>query len=154
MQIFHGKIITCDKNNNVLNYLVENSGKIEYVGNELPSQYSNQSITELNEKSLLPSFGDGHIHFSNWALFAASFFDVRSANNFSDIGEMITNFLKKNPKSKLVLAFGISKHSLEEKRLITKNELDKYCSDRPLIIICYDGHSCITNSKLLATFPE
>ncbi|MHA1765930.1 MAG: amidohydrolase, partial [Promethearchaeota archaeon] len=99
MQIFHGKIITCDKNNNVLNYLVENSGKIEYVGNELPSQYSNQSITELNEKSLLPSFGDGHIHFSNWALFAASFFDVRSANNFSDIGEMITNFLKKNPKS-------------------------------------------------------
>ena len=53
MQIFHGKIITCDKNNNVLNYLVENSGKIEYVGNELPSQYSNQSIKKLINKNVV-----------------------------------------------------------------------------------------------------
>ena len=154
MQIFHGKIITCDKNNNVCSYLVENKGIIDYVGDELPPQYSNHPLIELNERSLIPSFGDGHIHFSNWALFAASFFDVRTAKNFSNIGDMITNYLKNNPKSKLVLSFGISKHSLEEKRLITKNELDRYCSDRPLIIICYDGHSCIVNSKLLATFPE
>jgi len=154
MQIFHGKIITCDKNNNVCSYLVENKGIIDYVGDELPPQYSNHPLIELNERSLIPSFGDGHIHFSNWALFAASFFDVRTAKNFSNIGDMITNYLKNNPKSKLILSFGISKHSLEEKRLITKNELDKYCSDRPLVIICYDGHSCVVNSKLLASFPE
>ena len=154
MQIFHGKIITCDKNNNVFNYLVEKKGIIDYVGDELPSQYSNHPLVELNERSLIPSFGDGHLHFSNWALFAASYFDVREATNIPEIGKIITDFLEKNKKYKIIIGFGVSKHSVEEKRLITKQELDKYCPDIPLVIICYDGHSLVANSKLLDKYPE
>jgi len=154
MQIFNGTIITCDKDNNVFSYLVEDKGKIVHVGNNLPEIYANSKQVELGEKALLPSFGDGHIHFSNWALFAASFFDIRSARNFSEIGEMIKAFISNNEKSKLVLCFGASKHSVEEKRLITRQELDEFCSDKPLIIICYDGHSCIVNSYLLNKLPE
>lgn len=154
MQIFHGTIITCDKDNNVFNYLVEDKGKIVHVGNNLPEIYANSKQFELGEKALIPSFGDGHIHFSNWALFAASFFDVRSAQNFSETGEMIKAFISNNDKSKLVLCFGASKHSVEEKRLITRQELDEFCSNKPLVIFCYDGHSCIINSYLLKKLPE
>ncbi|MCP4372117.1 MAG: amidohydrolase family protein [Deltaproteobacteria bacterium] len=154
MQIFHGTIITCDKDNNVFSYLIEDNGKILHVGNDLPEIYANSKQIELGEKALIPSFGDGHIHFSNWALLAASFFDIRSARNFSETGEMIKTFIANNQKSKLVLCFGASKHSVEEKRLITRQELDDFCSDKPLIIICYDGHSCIINSHLLNKLPE
>jgi predicted amidohydrolase YtcJ len=154
MQIFHGTIITCDEDNNVFSYLVEDKGKILHVGNNLPKIYTNSKQVELGEKALIPSFGDGHIHFSNWALIAASFFDIRSARNFSETGEMIKAFLSNNEKNKLVLCFGASKHSVEEKRLITRQELDEFCSDKTLIIICYDGHSCIINSYLLNKLPE
>jgi len=154
MQIFHGTIITCDKDNNVFNYLVEDKGKIEHVGNNLPEIYANSKQFELGEKALIPSFGDGHIHFSNWALFAASFFDIRSARNFSETGVMIKAFISNNEKSKLVLCFGASKHSVEEKRLITRQELNEFCPDKPLIIFCYDGHSCIVNSYFLNKLPE
>ncbi len=154
MQIFHGTIITCDKDNNVFSYLIEDNGKILHVGNDLPEIYANSKQIELGEKALIPSFGDGHIHFSNWALLAASFFDIRSARNFSETGKMIKAFISSNKKSKLVLCFGASKHSVEEKRLITRQELDEFCSDKPLIIVCYDGHSCIVNSHLLNKLPE
>ena len=154
MQIFHGTVITCDEDNNVFSYLVEDKGKIIHVGNNLPDIYADSKQIELGEKALLPSFGDGHIHFSNWALIAASFFDIRSARNFSETGEMIKDFLSNNKKSKLVLCFGASKHSVEEKRLITRQELDEFCPDKPLIIFCYDGHSCIINSHLLNKLPD
>ena len=41
MQIFQGTIITCDKDNNVFQYLVEDKGKIVFVGNKLPKMYDN-----------------------------------------------------------------------------------------------------------------
>ena len=56
MKIYHGNIITLDQDNHIYNYLVENRGYIEYVGDELPSKYHNQDIIELGQKALIPSF--------------------------------------------------------------------------------------------------
>ena len=80
MKVFHGKIISLDSNNHIYQYLVEDKGRIIYLGDELPPEYSNgSSVIELGNRVLIPAFGDGHLHFSNWALFAASYFDVREA---------------------------------------------------------------------------
>ena len=78
MQIFHGTIISLDKDNRVWKYLIENNGRIVYTGNTLPEMFSidNASVIELGQGVLLPSFGDAHMHFSNWALIAVSYFDV------------------------------------------------------------------------------
>lgn len=154
MQIFSGTIITCDQNNNVFQFLVEDKGKIVYVGQNLPEKYHNKKKTELGEKALIPSFGDGHLHFSNWALITDAFFDIREADNFKDIGQMIRDFADKNKKSKILTAFGASRHHVIEKRLITRQELDEILPERPLYIICYDGHSAIGNSKLMEKLPE
>ncbi|MDY6790354.1 MAG: amidohydrolase family protein [Thermodesulfobacteriota bacterium] len=154
MQIFHGTIITCDQHNHVFSYLVEDKGKIIHVGDHLPETYSAATQVELGEKALIPSFGDGHIHFSNWALIAASFFDIRSAQNFAGTGEMIKAFMANNKKNKLVLCFGASKHRVKEKRLITRQELDEFSPNQPLIMFCYDGHSCIINSYFLNKLPQ
>lgn len=154
MQVYHGTIITCDKDNNVFKYLVEDKGLILYVGNDLPEKYNIEEKIDLKERSLIPSFGDGHLHFSNWALIHDAFFDVRTARNIAEIGKMAQDFAVKDKKAKIVTAFGASKHSVEEKRLITREELDKYVPDRPAYIICYDGHSSICNTQMLEKFPE
>ena len=74
MKIFHGSIVTCDRDNHVFEYLVEKNDRILYVGDELPKEFARAGERiELGERALLPSFGDGHLHFSNWALFAAVF---------------------------------------------------------------------------------
>ncbi|MBK5113063.1 MAG: amidohydrolase family protein [Candidatus Heimdallarchaeota archaeon] len=157
MQIFQGTIITCDADNNVYQYLVEEKGKIVFVGNELPQEYNDcKNIVTLGKRALVPSFGDGHIHYSNWALIAMEYFDVRTARNFSDVDEIIKTFVKerKGKIGKALVGFGISSHCLEEKKLPTKIDLDSYYSEKPMAIVCYDGHSFIANSKMMEKFPK
>ncbi|MCP4671851.1 MAG: amidohydrolase [Desulfobacula sp.] len=155
MQIYHGKILSLDKDNNVYNYLIEDQGCIIYLGDSLPREYAqDDSIVELGNRALLPSFGDGHMHFSNWALIAVSYFDVRDAKDIGEIQKIIRKQMTDRGKSKTIIAFGVSKHSVREKRLIVREELDEVCPDIPLVIICYDGHSAVCNTKMLEKFPE
>ena len=155
MNVFHGPIITCDQENSLFNYLVEDKGKIIYLGNELPDEYiQSQTTIELGEKALIPAFGDGHLHFSNWALTAFEYFDVRTATNFKEMGDIIKTFISADNGSKIIVGFGISAHSVDEKRLITREEMDGIYSEKPLLIVCYDGHSMVANSKLIGLYPE
>jgi len=155
MQIYHGKVISLDKENTVYQYLVEDQGRIVYLGDALPPEYAGKgAVLELGERSLLPSFGDGHMHFSNWALIATAYFDVREARDIPELQAMIRQFMVKQKKLKVVIAFGASKHSVKEKRLPTCQELDEACPEIPLMIVCYDGHSAVFNTAMLEKFPD
>ncbi|NPE09210.1 MAG: amidohydrolase family protein [Asgard group archaeon] len=138
-------------------YLVEEKRKIVFVGNELPQEYADcKNKITLGDRSLVPSFGDGHIHYSNWAFIAMEYFDVRIARNFSDIDEIVKTFVKEREGKigKAIIGFGVTPHSLEERKLPTKIELDSYYSEKPMAIVCFDGHSLIANSKLMEKFPK
>ena len=39
MKVYHGNILTVDKNDTVAVYLVENCGRIVYVGDSLPEAF-------------------------------------------------------------------------------------------------------------------
>jgi len=156
-KIYHGKIISLDKDNTIYEYLVEDWGRIVHLGDSLPAEYAgadNSNVVELGDRILMPSFGDGHMHFSNWALIAVSYFDVREAKDIGEIQQIIRQKMAENKKKKAVIAFGVSKHSVKEKRLICREELDAVCPDIPLIIVCYDGHSAVANSRMMETFPD
>ena len=155
MKIYHGSILSCDRQNHVYEYLVERDGRILHVGDELPPELARGGErVELGSRALLPSFGDAHLHFSNWALIATVFFDPREAEDFEEIGQMIRDFSRRERNLKILPGFGLSPHSLAEKRLITREELDRFESDRPLYLFCYDGHSAVFNSRMLEMFPE
>jgi len=155
MKIYHGSIVTCDRQNHVYEYLVEEDGRILHVGDELPPELARGGErVELGERALLPAFGDAHLHFSNWALIATVFFDPREAEDFEELGQMIRDFSRRERKLKILPGFGLSPHSLSERRLITREELDRFESDRPLYLFCYDGHSAVFNTRMLQMFPE
>ncbi len=157
MKIFHGSIVTCDWEGSVCSYLVEEDGKIIYTGDRLPDPYSNINETvefiELGRRALLPAFGDGHIHFSMWALFNSTF-DVRSAASLAEIAEIIKNYADSDPGAKIIFGFGHSEHSLQEKRLITRAELDRAVKDRPVALVCYEGHSAVLNTRAIGLLPD
>jgi predicted amidohydrolase YtcJ len=155
MKLFKGNIVTCDSKNSVYKYLIEDQGKILFVGNELPEKYkiSNSNTIDLAGKALLPSFGDGHLHFSSWAMINSTV-DVRDAKNIKEMLAQIQKYADRDPGAPIVLAFGHSKHSLKEKRLATKQDLDTLKCSRPVIVVCYDGHSAIGNSKLMDKYPD
>lgn len=151
MKIFNGPVITCDKHNSVHQYLVEENGRIVFTGDRLPEKYQEKEIISLDNKALIPAFTDSHLHFSSYALFSATL-DVREAKNFADLSDIIRNYMEKTGGA-LVLGFGISAHSVEEQRMITRKELDHIEEKKPVMLIKYDGHASVVNTAMLRVLP-
>ena len=71
MKVYEGSILTCDIQDRVCKYLVEDGGRIVYVGDELPAKFASGSRVKLGGRALIPAFGDSHIHFASFATFHA-----------------------------------------------------------------------------------
>ena len=71
MKAYIGKIISCDPSGAVHGVLVEDRGRVAYVGPSVPPQYAQAERIELGGKALCPAFADTHIHFISHALFSS-----------------------------------------------------------------------------------
>ncbi|MDC7126228.1 MAG: amidohydrolase family protein [Spirochaetales bacterium] len=152
MKVYCGDILTCDEKNNIFKYLVEDEGRIIFTGNKLPEKYSKYTIEDLNDKALCPSFADTHLHFASMSLFNSGV-NVMDAKSNTDIQKALKDFLPKT-KAKIIIAFGASPHSVKEKHLLSREELDQVSSDRPIMVVKYDGHACIINTPFIKILPE
>lgn len=147
LKCYRGNILTVNANNDVARYLVEENGKILYVGNVLPASFKNAEIADLDGKTLIPAFVDTHQHFASFSTFFAGL-NVMDAQSNAEISEMVRDFVSRS-NAKTLIAFGASPYSVREKRLISRAELDAVCPDKEIMVVKYDGHACIVNSKLL-----
>lgn len=147
MKCYEGAILSVDENNNVFRYLVEDQGRIIYVGNTLPERYINAERINLGKRALVPAFVDSHQHFASFSTFQAGL-NVMDAESNTEISKMIREFVTRS-KSNTLICFGASPYSVKEGRLISREELDAVCPDKEIMVVKYDGHACIVNTKLL-----
>ena len=147
MKCYHGDILTVNVKDEVCSWLVEDGGKIVFVGNELPERYRGAELVELGGKALCPSFADTHQHLASFSAFHAGLNVMDAASN-REISEMVRDFVRRS-SAKTLIAFGASPYSVEEGRLLSRAELDAVCPDRPMMVVKYDGHACIINTPLL-----
>lgn len=147
MKLYHGAILTCDAKNTVAKYLVEDRGRIVYVGDLKPRKYAAAELVELGEQALIPAFADSHIHFASFATFHAGL-NVMEAKSNAEILQVLREHIART-QEKLVIAFGASPYSVAEGKLVSRRELDGVCPDKPLFLVKYDGHACVVNTALL-----
>lgn len=147
MKVYHGHILTIDAKNTISQYLVEDAGRIVYVGDECPPKYAKAEVIELGTKALIPSFVDTHQHFASFAIFHAGL-NVMDITSNKEMIKAIKEYVDQT-EDKTLLAFGASPYSVKERRLINREELDSVCPDRPMMLVKYDGHACIVNTPLL-----
>lgn len=152
MRVFkNAEFISCEDKNRVFQYLVEEGGKIIFTGDKLPEEFTSCEMVDLKNKCVVPAFGDTHIHFSSFAFFHSGL-DCRDVEDFAQLGELIHGYIARGKKEKIILAFGCSAHTVREKRLPDKAILDKI-TDKPLMIVKYDGHASVGNSALINIMP-
>lgn len=147
MNVYHGAVLTVDASDSVAEYLVEHDGRIVYVGNDLPEEFSSVPCVELGNRALCPSFVDTHEHLASFATFNAGL-NVMNARSNGEIVEMVREFAA-GTTAKMLIAFGASPYSVEEGRLVSRLELDEACPEKPLMLVKYDGHACVVNTPLL-----
>ena len=147
MKCYEGAILSVNGNNDVFQYLVVDKGRIVYVGNSLPDTYAKAERVDLGKRALIPSFVDSHEHFASFSMFQAGL-NVMDAESNEEISEMVRDFVARS-KGKTLICFGASPYSVKEGRLISREELDAVCPDKEIMVVKYDGHACIVNTKLL-----
>lgn len=148
----NGTFVSCEEENQVFACMVEEKGKILWLGNQLPERFANVPTVDMNGAAVVPAFADTHIHFESFALFHNTV-DVRDAKDMADTGRILRAYADTHPNDKVIPAYGCTAHIVAEKRLVTRVDLDGMVS-RPLMIIKYDGHAAVCNSALLQLFPS
>ena len=139
MKVYHGNILSVNARDEVFRYLVEKKGRIIFVGNELPEKYRKAEMVELGEKALIPAFVDTHQHLASFSAFHAGL-NVMEASSNREILKMVENFAALSA-NKTLIAFGASPYSVEEGKLVSREELDRVTFGKPLFMVKYDGHA-------------
>ncbi|MBE6908672.1 MAG: metal-dependent hydrolase with the TIM-barrel fold protein [Ruminococcaceae bacterium] len=152
MKVYEGSILTVNRTDEVCRYLVEDRGRIAYVGRELPAAYAREERVSLGERALIPAFADTHQHFASFSLFHAGL-NVMDATSNDQILQMVDEFARR-ASGKSLIAFGASPYSVAERRLVSREELDRVTHGKPLFLVKYDGHACVVNTALLQKLPK
>ncbi|WP_215224088.1 amidohydrolase [Echinicola shivajiensis] len=159
--IYHGgDIITmAGEAPNYVEALVEKDGKIVFTGpmSEAINDYPNSAEINLEGKTLVPGFIDGHGHVWN-AGFQAVSANLLPApdgtgNSIDELIALLKDWEAENQetvaKYHAIIGFGYDDSQLKERRHPTADDLDKVSEEFPVLIIHQSGHLASMNHKAL-----
>ncbi|TFV94357.1 amidohydrolase [Algoriphagus kandeliae] len=136
--------------------LVVRDGQIEFVGDSgeaMERAGKGHKMVNLDGKTLIPGFIDGHAHFGNFGLQAigAQLLAPPDAS-CKDIPTLIQILKDWNTPENLALTgwifgTGFDDSVLEEKRFPTRHDLDQVSTEIPIMITHISGHFAVVNSK-------
>lgn len=104
-------------------------------------------VIDLKGKMLLPGFIDAHCHPAMCAFFANGVL-IDEDMNIPEVEATIEAYIKENPDKKAYFGIGYNEFLYDEKGP-KKEDLDKICSDKPVVILGSGGHEGWCNSKAL-----
>lgn len=136
--------------------LVVRDGLIEYLGESgeaMKIAGKGHKMVNLEGKTLLPGFIDGHAHFGYFGLQAVGAQLLAPPDaTCKDIPTLIQLLKEWNTPKNLALTgwifgTGFDDSVLEEKRFPTKHDLDQVSTELPILITHISGHFAVVNSK-------
>lgn len=153
-----GDIVTVNDAAPSAEALAIKNGRILAVGKEselMALRDDNTKIVDLDGRTMIPGFIDGHGHVFNTGVQAlsANLLAAPDGNvdSIASLQEELRTWVAKpeNSKHGIILGFGYDDSQLKEQRHPTRQELDEVSKDLPVLIIHQSGHLATLNSKAL-----
>ncbi len=150
---FNGKIYTMDKNDSVVEAVYVEDGKIKKTGSNdeiFSLKKDGDKIVDLHNQTVVPGFNDSHLHMLLYGqcLNEVMLFGSKSQDEVVERG---SEFLKTHELSEgqWLVGRGWNHDDFENKKMITKYDLDKISTEIPIMFsrACYHIITC--NSKAL-----
>ncbi len=150
-----GDIITMDDENLVVEAAAVKDGKIAAVGTKadmLTMSGAATRIVDLQGKTMLPGFIDGHSHFFQGAMIAdyvnVSAPPVGPASSIADIIVALKQHVASKPllPGEWLIGYGYDGTVLSDGREATRDDFDKDFPNTPLVLVHVSGHGCVMNS--------
>jgi len=136
--------------------IVVRDGKIAFTGESAEAMGiagAGHKMIDLEGKTLLPGFIDGHAHFGAFSTQAVGANILPPPDGgASTIPEMIEilkawNNTENRELTGWIFGMGFDDSVLEEKRFPTKFDLDQVSTEHPIMVIHISGHFAVVNSK-------
>ncbi len=136
--------------------IVVRDGLIEFAGSEkeaISLAGKDHQLVNLDGKTLLPGFIDGHAHFGNFGLQAVGAQLLAPPDaTCKDIPTLIQLLKDWNTPENLTLSgwifgTGFDDSVLEENRFPTRQDLDQVSTEIPVMITHISGHFAVVNTK-------
>ncbi len=132
-------------------------GKILFVGTKTEAEKFHGDKTEMKDlegKTMVPGFIDGHCHFYAFGSQAISANLLAApdgtCNSIEDVVNELKSWHQKNGTDKTqgwIIGIGFDDAVLKENRFPTKEDLDKVSKDIPVMATHISGHFCSVNTK-------
>ena len=134
---YNGQILTMEDDTPQAEILIEEAGKIAYVGPKDGVVINDDAEwIDLAGHTLMPAFIDGHGHFSNTAVFLKTA-NLLSAESFDDIVQILKDYDAAHANDNLtaIIGMGYDHNFLKEGDHPTRYVLDKVRDDIPIMIL-------------------
>lgn len=149
---YNGDILTMEDTRTEPEAVLISDGIIAFTGSlkEAVRAAHQPEMTDLNGKTLMPAFIDGHSHISLVAQFS-QFADLSGCESFADIKRRLTAFQKEKKigDGGAVIGVGYDHNFLDEKKHPDKNVLDEVSDQIPVFVLHASGHMGVGNTVLL-----
>ena len=129
-------------------------GKILAIGQEQQiSALATETtqVVHLTGKAVLPGFIDAHTHFLQVGLREIGFRTDLSGLNRADTLARLAEAVKQH--GEWVVGSGWDESGWQERRYLSRDDLDRITPDSPLIAVRIDGHLVAANTPALSRIP-
>ena len=158
---YNGKVRTMNENRDVAQAVGIEDGKIVFVGSdaEAADLQADKKI-DLKGKCVLPGFDDSHMHLLHYSFINRAFplLGVNSLQRILDNAKEYVESVENWPEGKWLFGRGWNHEMFEdEKRFLTRQDLDKISTKIPIIFIRVCGHIAAANSlatELMLQHPK
>lgn len=151
--LINGDVLTMDDDKPFASSVVIKDGVIVYIGEKddaLTWNGGETIITDLEGKTLMPSFIESHIHPSIYGL---SLLKLDCKPETTPSIEAILHKIEKQvahtPEGEWIIGFGWDDSKMIDKRNPTRWELDRVAPNHPVVLERACAHMAVANSKAL-----
>ena len=147
----NGVIYTADENDTMVEAVAVKDGKIMVAGSndEIKAYIGGKTVVnDLDGKFMMPGMTDSHLHAPGTMMTALFEIDLNGVLSEADTMKTIEDYVAAHPDMDVYYGSGFSIGAftgLEVAKGPTKERLDAI-TDKPMIIMSYDGHTAWLNS--------
>ncbi|WP_105264784.1 amidohydrolase [Pseudoalteromonas sp. T1lg76] len=127
--------------------VIEDGRVLNHGDQQLTKSYPDAKRIDAQGKVLLPGLIDAHGHVIGLGQNLMRL-DLRDTQSVEHIGEKLKAFAAQS-KQEWIIGRGWNQENWPTKRFATAADLDKYVSDRPVVLTRIDGHAIWVNTKAM-----
>lgn len=148
--LINGIVYTLDENNVIAEAIAIKGNRIAAVGTteRLRKQYPRALTLDLQGKTVLPGFIDGHCHVLSEGSRLLTL-DVSATKSVGEIVDMVAKRVQESLPGEWIYGRGWDQNDWEVKEFPTHSLLDKVSPNNPVILTRIDGHAIWVNMKVM-----